>query len=407
MKRLFHRSIGLLRFASLIVLFVPAMSIAQIGSFDQPPIIEAEPLSTSSIELNWGWPVFAEKFNVYRNDVNIATVSDSKFVDVGLAAGTTYSYYVTTIRTSRDTGLPVFSPKSNEVDVATKGSGSGSGRTPSITNFREGATIGTTQVVDFSDNGTSVAEWWVSVGTMPHGWQHYSSGRLSAGTRSNTVSGLPVGTAYVTLFYKLVPHWESVSYRVTVRAGSGDTGEWGAPQSVGAAAISSTAIKVTWGSVPGARHYQLYRNDRYHSLVSGNQYIDMNLKPSTGYSYAVRAMLESGETSIPSKTVIAITKSEGANSSGAPSITNFGDGASIGRSQVVSFSANSTTVREWWLRVGTTQGGRDLYDSGRLASGTGSHTVSGLPVGNAHITLYYKDASGQWKEVHYRVTVSG
>lgn len=90
-----------------------------------------------------------------------------------------------------------------------------------------------------------------------------------------------------------------------------------------------------------------------------------------------------------------------------PAITSFNDGARILPTQIVEFTANSTVVFEWWLRVGATRAGNDYFDSGRLAADTTQQTISDLPTGEmVHITLHYKDTSQQWATVHYTASVA-
>lgn len=92
-----------------------------------------------------------------------------------------------------------------------------------------------------------------------------------------------------------------------------------------------------------------------------------------------------------------------------PTITNIKDGDTIGTSQMVEFSANGTSVERWAIHAGATKGSNDYYESGVLVADASQHTLQGLPKGKqAHITLWYKDAGGEWiKAAHYEVTIDG
>jgi hypothetical protein len=65
-----------------------------------------------------------------------------------------------------------------------------------------------------------------------------------------------------------------------------------------------------------------------------------------------------------------------------------------GSSQLFQWSANGTGATEWWLYVGSTTGGKDLYDSHFLGGAT-STTVAGLPTDGRriHVRLFYRASS--------------
>ena len=68
-----------------------------------------------------------------------------------------------------------------------------------------------------------------------------------------------------------------------------------------------------------------------------------------------------------------------------------------GASATWKWTDNGNLVTEWWLTVGTSVGGSDLYNSGSLAAVTRDHTVSGLPTagGTVFVRLLFREA-GVW-----------
>ena len=75
---------------------------------------------------------------------------------------------------------------------------------PAITAPTTGSTLsGSSATFTWADNGTTVSEWWLYVGTSVNGKDLLNSGSIGASTTSLTVSGLPTDgrTVYVRFFY--------------------------------------------------------------------------------------------------------------------------------------------------------------------------------------------------------------
>ena len=83
-----------------------------------------------------------------------------------------------------------------------------------------------------------------------------------------------------------------------------------------------------------------------------------------------------------------------------PGMTNPTPGAVLGGDNVTfEWSGEGTQVAQWWLYVGSSLGGRDIYNSGSLGTRL-FETVTGLPVdGRAvFVRLWYR-TGGQWQFV--------
>ncbi|MHA2101698.1 MAG: hypothetical protein ACW99A_23875 [Candidatus Kariarchaeaceae archaeon] len=66
-----------------------------------------------------------------------------------------------------------------------------------------------------------------------------------------------------------------------------------------------------------------------------------------------------------------------------------------------TWTKNTTPVTQWWVYVGTTTGGWEIYNSGNLGSNT-SLTVNNIPTDGSivYVRLWYY--SGGWKYMDYR-----
>jgi len=62
---------------------------------------------------------------------------------------------------------------------------------------------------------------------------------------------------------------------------------------------------------------------------------------------------------------------------------------------------NNTLVNYWWIYVGTSQGGRDLYDSGPALRNRTSVTVDQLPANGStvYVRLWYRTSADGWQFV--------
>ncbi|MCE3240148.1 MAG: pectate lyase [Deltaproteobacteria bacterium] len=87
----------------------------------------------------------------------------------------------------------------------------------------------------------------------------------------------------------------------------------------------------------------------------------------------------------------------------APQLTNPTAGSALPGANVnFQWTNNGATVKRWQLVVGSSQGGSDLYDSGRLGR-TLSKTVSGLPTdGRALWAQLRFEINGAWQSADFR-----
>jgi len=89
---------------------------------------------------------------------------------------------------------------------------------PKISNLSKGAIIGNSQDFKIDFGEVQVENWWLLVGSGERGKEYYDSGRLSSGTLSHAVDGLPSGKdVFVTIAYRDVNRkWHFVPYYFSV-----------------------------------------------------------------------------------------------------------------------------------------------------------------------------------------------
>jgi len=96
-----------------------------------------------------------------------------------------------------------------------------------------------------------------------------------------------------------------------------------------------------------------------------------------------------------------------ANAVSSPGITNIKNGDTIGTTQTIAFSAHGKPTRNWWILIGSSKDGKDIYDSGKITPESEQHTVYDLPAGKTvHITLYHITPDKKWVPTHYTASVS-
>ncbi len=268
---------------------------------------------------------------------------------------------------------------------------------PSMTNPVPGATFsGDTVTFEWSANGTAVAQWWLYVGSRLGGREHHDSGSLGTAL-FETVPGLPRdgSQVFVRLWYRTAGAWRSIDTTYTAAlAGppeittplpgatlTGDTVtfEW---------RDNGTTVAQWWlyvGSSVGAR-------DIYNSGSLGTSLNEtVTGLPMNGSTVFVRLWYRTAGAwhSVDSQYTAATPA--------VPAIVSPAPGSTLpGATVTFSWAANGTPVAQWWLYVGSTQGGNDLYNSGSLGTGL-NDTVTGLPTDGSDVwvRLWYR-SGGAW-----------
>ncbi len=132
-----------------------------------------------------------------------------------------------------------------------------------------------------------------------------------------------------------------------------------------------------------------------------NHHID-NLSPDNTHYFAITAYDEAGNESSPSQEV-----SKFIQPTTPPALTNPDPNSPLeGTSATLSWQPNDTSVTEWWINVGSSEGTWDIFDTGSLGTSL-SATISGFPTDGSQfwVRLWYKVSSG-WKGIDYIYTAT-
>ncbi len=180
-------------------------------------------------------------------------------------------------------------------------------------------------------------------------------------------------------------------------AGEGDEGRApGAPTGVTAQAGSATSVHVMWDAVPDStriRVYEVYRGTTKAEEVPGSQHmVDVTrLRPSTLYSFTVRARDAEGRLGPPSRAVRARTPALAAADRSAPARPADPAGRVLGAREVqLSWGASRDDrgVVSYEIR----QGGTEIHSVGGDQTAA---VVTGLRPGTAYVfTVRARDAAG-------------
>ena len=91
----------------------------------------------------------------------------------------------------------------------------------------------------------------------------------------------------------------------------------------------------------------------------------------------------------------------------APMVMSPIAGSTLGDANVTfQWTANEQPVTNWWFFIGSSTGGRDIYNSGDLGTNLSQH-VTGLPTDGRtlHARLWYR-SGGAWRFVDVQYTAS-
>lgn len=275
---------------------------------------------------------------------------------------------------------------------------------PAATSPAPGTTLpGSSFTLSWTDNGTPVSEWWLFLGSSPGGQDYLNSGSLGAST-STVVSGLPTdgSLVYARLYYRSGgASWSAIDFQYTAAnlppppppgitspapgstlAGTTQTFVW----TDNGAGISEWWMHV--GSSLGGREYL-----NTGSLGAATM-VDVSGLPGDGSAIHVRLFYRSGSGTWSSSD-FSFTASS-LPPPPLPGITMPSPGSTLSSDPAdLAWASNGTPVTEWWLYVGSTPGGKDLFSAGLGAATMVS--LAGLPSDGRtlHVRLFYR-TGGNW-----------
>jgi kumamolisin len=247
--------------------------------------------------------------------------------------------------------------------------------------------------------GSEATAYWIDVGSTSGGNNYYSSGNLG-NALTKTVNGLPTNGSpvYVTLYSLVSGQWLGNSSTYTASSQSSAQGVLTIPPPNSTLTSSTVTFDWTAGS-PGPYSYWL---DIGSSAGGNNYYSSGNLGnvttttvsglPTDGSTlYVTLYTLIGGSWVGNAYTYTALNTSSGlaAMQTPPPNSTLSGSTATF------TWSLDSSATA-YWVDIGSSAGGNDIYSSGNLGTAT-TTTVYTLPANGTTIYVsLYSYVGGQW-----------
>ncbi len=272
-----------------------------------------------------------------------------------------------------------------------------------ITSPTPGSTLtGSSQLFSWTPGSQSTA-YWIDAGSTQGGNQYFQSGNIGNVT-SYTVPNLPTNgsTVYITLYSLVNGQWLYNEYQYTAYSPSGSQGVLTTPPP--GSTLTSTTVTFQWTLGMGATNYWLDAGN----VAGGNQYfqsgplgnvnqVTVSGLPNDGSTiYVTLYSLVGGQWLPNAYTYTAV------NQSGtlAVMLTPPPGSTLTGGSATFTWT-NPNNSYHYWLDLGTTQGGNDIYQSGDLGNQT-TTTVNNLPQnGSTVYATLWTLINGQWSNNQY------
>ena len=246
--------------------------------------------------------------------------------------------------------------------------------------------------------GAGASAYWVDVGSAAGGNNYYSSGNLG-NVLTAAVNGLPTngGTVYVTLYSLVSGQWLSNAYTYTAFNLTGAGGVMSTPTP--GSTLTGSSVTFNWTAGAGASAYWV----DVGSTAGGNNYSSsgnlgtaltttVNGLPTDGSTiYVTLYSLIGGVWTAKAYIYTAFNATSGlaAMQTPTPGSTLSGNVATF------TWSADASATA-YWVDIGSTAGGNDVYSSGNLGLAQ-TTTVYSLPANGStiYVTLYSL-VGGQW-----------
>jgi glucose/arabinose dehydrogenase len=264
-----------------------------------------------------------------------------------------------------------------------------------------GSTLTSSTVAFIWNAGSGVSAYWLEVGTTPGGNQIYPGSPVT--NLSATVSGLPTNgsTVYVRLWSLLSGAWQSNDYIYTsTTAASGAVILSPTPGST----LASSTVTFTWSAGSGVSAFWL----EVGTALGGNQIYPGS--PVTNVSATVFGLPGDGST-----VYVRLWSLIGGawqfndyiytSASGPPGavILSPTPGSTLTSSAVTFTWSAGSGVSAYWLEVGTTPGGNQIYPGSPVTEL--SATVFGLPGdGSTVYVRLWSLIGGAWQFNDYTYT---
>jgi len=262
----------------------------------------------SPSQINLAWTASTDNigvagYQVFKNDTQIATTTNTTYNNLGLTASTTYSYIVKAFDAAGNV-----SSNSNLASATTFATGTIDITMPTAPTNLSATTISTSQI--------NLA-WTASTDNIGvAGYKIFRNGNQIATSTiaSFNNTGLTASTTYTYIVqafdFNSNVSANSNSVIATTLSSSGDTIAPSAPRKLKAHNISYTHVNLKWKAPEnkkGIKGYAIFRDGVKIATVKRNHYNDIRLNPATTYSYTVKAYDKAGNMSADSNTISVST----------------------------------------------------------------------------------------------------
>jgi chitodextrinase len=353
-------------------------STTDVTAPNAPSGLVANAQTGHSIQLSWAAAtdnVGVSGYHIYRNNIDVGTVTGTSYLDSGLNDATAFIYTVTAIDAANNESAQSPAVTATTPDV-----------TPPSAPANPTAT---------ATSGTSVKVSWNAstdnVGVA--GYQVYRGASVIATVTAGltyTDTGLTNSTAYQYTVVGLDAAGNVSTPSAAVTATTLDTTPPSVPTNPTATATSGTSVNVSWTASTdnvGVTGYGVYRTGALVATVSGTTYTDSGLTSAATYQYTIVAYDAGENVSAQSAAASATTPD-----TVAPSVpTNITATAASGTSVNVAWqpATDNVGVAGYWLYrngslVATIKSGTSYTDTGLANVTTYHYTVSAYDTaGNA------------------------
>lgn len=277
----------------------------------------------------------------------------------------------------------------------------------------------TTSTVTFQwTGGTGVAQYRLQVGTGAGAENLFSRSGLTS--LSSTVSGLPTDgrTVHVRLSSEINGSWlyHDYAYATTAQGSSAVRAELTTPPPSSTLAASTVTFQWTGGT--GVTQYGLHLgtspggNDVFSQNGHRGLSATVSGVPTDGRTLYARLWSEIGGSWVfRDYTYTAGSAGTGTGTGTGTGGTGPGEmaapapGSTLTASTVTFQWTGGTGITEYWLYVGTSSGGNNLFSQG---TGSGlSATVSGLPTDGRRLYVTLFSHGGSWTSREYTYNAGG
>jgi hypothetical protein len=272
-----------------------------------------------------------------------------------------------------------------------------------------GSTFNSSTVTFTWSSGTGAVAYWLYVGSSPGAQDIYSAGQGTS--LSGTVSGIPTDgrTIYVTLWSFICGSWQGNAYTYQAFSG-GCTGTKAVMLSpANGSTFTSTTVAFTWSTGSNVAAYWLYignspgAQDLYSAGQGTNTSLTLTGFPTDGR--AIYVTLWSYICGVWQSNAYTYHAVSGGCTGTKAVMLSPPDGSTLTSATVTFTWSSGSNVAQYWLYIGNSPGGQDLYSA---SQGTNtSATLTGFPRDGrrVYVTLW-SYICGVWQSNSYSYTSS-